>query len=154
MNKSTYEQELEQRGRLIYVTSGRSMRPFLRSGEDLVELTAKGPQQRFSKFDVILYRRPSGTYVLHRIVKVLPDSYVLCGDNCHQREPGITDDQILALLTGIIRKGKKLDIHTPRYRFRVALWCALFLPRSLVIRIRILAQGVWKRLISLGKRSN
>ena len=36
MNKSTYEAELERTGQLIYTTVGTSMRPFIRSQEDLV----------------------------------------------------------------------------------------------------------------------
>ena len=147
-NSTTYEQELEQKGSLIYITSGPSMRPFIRSGEDLVHLKAKQPGQRFSKYDVILYRRRSGQYVLHRIVKVLPDSYVLCGDNCVALEPGITDTQVLAVLTGIIRKGKPIPIHAPGYRFLVKLWCALFVPRSLVMKLRARILEALRRLRS------
>jgi signal peptidase I len=135
MNKSSYEQELARTGSLTYVTTGRSMRPFLRSGEDLVHLKAKQPGQRFCKYDVILYRRVSGRYVLHRIVKVLPESYVLCGDNLTEKEPGITDEQVLAVLTGITRNGRPVDIRSRGYRFLIWLWYAIFGPRVLVMKI-------------------
>ena len=135
MNKSSYEQELARTGSLTYVTTGRSMRPFIRSGEDLVHLRAKQPGERFSKYDVILYRRASGKYVLHRIVKVLPDSYVLCGDNCVDKEPGITDQMVLAVLTGITRKGKALNIHTCGRRLLLKFWYGFFGPRVLAMKV-------------------
>lgn len=145
MNKTTYEQELSEKGVLIYTTTGRSMRPFLRSGEDLVQIEAK-KAERFHKYDVVLYRRPCGKYVLHRIVKVLPDSYVICGDNCWQLEKGITDSQILGVLTAVIRKGEKLDVNTPGYRLKVKLWCALYLPRAAFIYTRGKCIGLWRKL--------
>lgn len=135
MNKSGYEQELERTGHLIYVTKGRSMRPFIRSGEDLVHLRAKEPGERFSKYDVILYHRPTGEYVLHRIVKVLPDSYILCGDNRVEKEPGITDSMVLAVLTGITRGGKAIKIHSPVYRSVIRFWYGFFAPRVLIMKV-------------------
>ena len=71
MNKSTYEAELERTGQLIYTTVGTSMRPFIRSQEDLVVIQRR-PDTRYGKWDAVLYRRDSGQYVLHRIVKVGP----------------------------------------------------------------------------------
>lgn len=129
---TTYEQELESRGYLICTTMGQSMHPFLHSGKDLVQIDRK-TQQRCQKFDVVLYRRQTGKYVLHRIVKVLPGSYTLCGDNCWQREPGITDEQILGVLTGVIRNGKKIDVQHWRYRLLVHVWYLLYVPRATVL---------------------
>lgn len=145
MNKTTYEQELEKNGVLIYTTMGRSMRPFLRSQEDLVVIEAK-KNARFCKYDAILYRRRNGQYVLHRIVKVHPDSYTLCGDNCRDREPGVTDAQILGVLTHVIRKGEKIDVNTKSYRFWVKLWCALYVPRAVIIYARGKLNSLWRKL--------
>lgn len=145
MNKTTYERELAEKGILIYTTTGRSMRPFLRSGEDLVQIEAK-KDARFQKYDAVLYRRQGGKYVLHRIVRVLPDSYVMCGDNCWELEKGITDSQILGVLTAVIRNGEKLDVSAPAYRQRVKLWCALYLPRAAFIYIRGKCIGLWRKL--------
>lgn len=144
-NSTTYEQVLQQQGVLIYTTSGQSMRPFLRSGEDLVCIERKG-ENRCRKYDVILYRRETGKYVLHRIVKVLPDSYTLCGDNCWQREPGITDGQVLGILTGVIRKGKRIDVQHWRYRLLVRIWCTLYLPRAAVIYLRGKMWTIWRKV--------
>ena len=59
MNKSTYEQELERTGQLIYTTMGVSMRPFIRSQEDLV-IIERRTGGRYGKYDAVLYRRNSG----------------------------------------------------------------------------------------------
>ena len=145
MNKSTYEQELERTGKLIYTTMGRSMRPFLRSQEDLVVIERK-TGTRFEKYDAVLYRRASGKYVLHRIVKVCPDSYTLCGDNCADLEPGIRDDQILGVLTGVVRKGKRIDVNSEAYRRKIRLWVALHPVRAVFIKTKGLLCKLWKKL--------
>lgn len=144
MRKTTLEQELAEQGKLIYVTKGVSMRPFIRSGEDLVEITAKSTD-RFHRYDVVLYRRGQD-YVLHRIVKVRPRDYVIRGDNCLETETGITDDQILGVLTGIVRNGKRLDLDAPGYRLQVKLWVALYGPRALYLRTRKYLGKLWRTL--------
>lgn len=131
----SYEQELLRRGVLIYTTKGRSMRPFLRSGEDLFYIERK-TAQRCRKYDAVLYRRDNGKYVLHRIVKVCSDGYTLCGDNTWQMEPGIRDDQILGVMTGVIRNGKKTDVSSPAYRTAVGLWWAIYPIRAALLWLR------------------
>lgn len=151
MNKTTYEQELERTGRLIYTTVGRSMRPFLRSQEDLVIICRKDVA-RYSKYDTVLYRRSSGKYVLHRIVKVCPDSYTMCGDNCSDLEPGITHDQILGVLTGVIRNGEQVDVNDAGYIRKVRLWVALYPLRAVILKTKGLLYKLWKRLKGIAKK--
>lgn len=145
MNKTTYEQELEKNGFLIYTTQGRSMRPFLRSQEDLVHVERAGSRP-LRKYDAVLYRRRSGQYVLHRIVKVCSDSYVMCGDNCWKREPGIREDQILGVLTAVIRKGDRVDVNSRNYRFWVWLWGALYWPRVVIFYLRDRFGELWVKM--------
>lgn len=142
MNKTTYEQELDKKGFLIYTTQGRSMRPFLRSQEDLVRIEKCGSRP-LRRYDAVLYRRKSGRYVLHRIVRVKPDSFVMCGDNCWKLEYGITEDQILGVLTSVIRKGEMIDVNSRSYRFRIWLWGAIYWPRALVFYLRDRLGELW-----------
>ncbi len=145
MNKSTYEQELEEKGSLIYTTVGMSMRPFLRSGQDLMVIEArKTPRSQVR--DVVLYRRDSGKYVLHRIMQVRRKDYVLCGDNCWQLEPGIRDDQILGVLTAVIRDGKKIAVNQRGYRVKVFFWWLLYPLRAFVLWVRHLINQVWLKM--------
>ena len=148
MSNSTYEQELESNGYLICTTVGRSMYPFLRSGKDLFRIEAK-KGQRLRKFDAVLYRRDNGRYVLHRIVKVHPDSYTLCGDNTWQLECGIRDDQILGVLTAVIRKGETIDVTCRKYRLLIRLWWMLYPPRAGYIWLRGKMWKLWEKIKSI-----
>ena len=144
MNKSTYERELAEKGTLIYTTAGMSMRPFLRSGQDLMVIEAKA-EGRCRPRDVILYRRDSGKYVLHRIMAVRKDDYVLCGDNCWELEPGIREDQVLGVLTAVIRQGKRTEVTESGYRFRVYLWWLMYPVRAAAFWLRYQFGRLWAR---------
>ena len=145
MNKSTYEQELAEKGVLIYTTTGMSMRPFLRSGQDLMVIEAK-KEGRCRVRDVVLYRRDSGKYVLHRIMAVRERDYVLCGDNCWQLEPGIRDDQILGVLTAVIRQGKRTEVSETGYRRKVFVWWALYPVRAVAFWLRYQFGRLWSQI--------
>ena len=80
MNKSSFEEEIRRSGYLLYRNVGDSMLPLIRQGRDLVLISRK-PEGRLKKYDVPLYKRDSGQYVLHRILKVRKDDYIICGDN-------------------------------------------------------------------------
>ena len=64
---------------------------------------------------MVLYKRPPDKYVLHRIVEVRRDSYVILGDNCVNREYGVTDSDILGVMTGYIRDGKEHSVTEQAY---------------------------------------
>lgn len=84
MGKTTIEENLMKNGFHLSTVVGTSMMPFLRQGKDLVKvvpLTGK-----LSKYDIALFKRPTGEYVLHRVVKVKKRYYVICGDNRFLRE--------------------------------------------------------------------
>ena len=102
-NTSTFEEELERNGILIYTNRGDSMMPLLRENRDLIHI--RRVNGRCRKYDVPLYKRDSGQYVLHRILKVRKNDYVICGDNRWKREYGITDRHILGVLEGVTRDG-------------------------------------------------
>lgn len=133
--RSTFEQELAKNGKLIYYNVGDSMLPLIRQGLDLLEIVPK-PAGRLHRYDVPLYRRSSGQYVLHRILKVRPQDYVLCGDNRWTREYGVTDGQIIGVLHSVIRDGKPFSVECPKYRLYVHLWCDCFPVRAFLLRLR------------------
>ena len=71
--------------------------PMLRNRKDTViirPLTGK-----LKKYDVVLYRKRD-MYVLHRIVKIMSEGYIICGDNCINLETDVTDEQIIGKLEG------------------------------------------------------
>ena len=129
-----FEDVIERDGRLIYTNVGDSMRPLIRQDRDI--LIIEKYEGRLKKYDVPLYKRDSGQYVLHRILKVRRDDYVICGDNRSHSETGITDRHIIGVLTGIIRNGKMLSLKSLKYRLYVHLWCDFFPIRAFIIRVR------------------
>ena len=73
-----------------------------------------------------MYQRKDGTYVLHRIIKVKKDSYVLCGDNQGVLEYGVTDDMIIGVMTAFYREEKQVSIDNPqyiKYYTFIKIWC-------------------------------
>ena len=90
-------------GYLVHAITGVSMLPLLRQNTDAVHIVL--PQGRLKRDDIALYERKSGILVLHRVVKVLPDSYIIRGDNCAYIER-IKDEQIIGVAQGVYRDGK------------------------------------------------
>lgn len=131
---SNFRSELENHGELIYTNVGDSMMPLIKQGRDI--LIIQKCNCRLKKYDIPLYQRDNGQYVLHRILKVRKNDYVICGDNRYHKETGITDRHIIGVLTGIIRNGKKISLTDFRYRIYVHLWCDFFPVRAFFIRIR------------------
>lgn len=131
MSKSTFEQELEKNGKLVYTNVGDSMMPLIRQHKDL--LIIEKPQGRLKKYDVPLYRRDSGQYVLHRILKVRAEDYVICGDHRWVKEYGITDRHIIGVLKAVVRDGKELSVDSIKYRMYVHLWCDFFPVRAFIL---------------------
>ena len=122
-----YEQYLDEFGELTYRFRGTSMLPFLKENRDLFTVRKKNPGERFKVGDVVLYRR-GDSYVLHRILKVLPDGgYVILGDNCVNREYGTRDEDILGVMTGFQRKGRNYTVQNLRYRL-YSRWRVLTTP--------------------------
>ena len=138
-----FEDVIERDGRLVYTNVGDSMRPLIRQDRDI--LIIEKPQGRLKKYDVPLYKRDSGQYVLHRILKVRDSDYVICGDNRYCKEYGITDRHIIGVLTAVVRDGKEMPITDWRYRLYVHLWCDLFPLRAVILKARRFPKWLKKR---------
>ena len=131
--KSSFEEILEKDGVLFYTNVGDSMNPLIVQGRDaLIIEKVKG---RLNKYDIPLYKRSNGQYVLHRILKVRKDDYVICGDNRYAKEYGITDKDIIGVLTKIVRDGKEIKLEGFKYRLYLFLWCDLFIIRAFILRV-------------------
>lgn len=129
MEKTTFEQELERKGTITYTCRGVSMLPLLRQQRDLFTITKR--QSRCKKYDVALYKRADGAYVLHRIVEVLPDGYVFLGDNCLNKEYGIREQDVLGVMTSFVRDGKEYAADAKRCLRYAKVWYMLYPVRRL-----------------------
>ena len=133
-DKSSFEEQLRTHGKIIYTNVGTSMMPLLRQNRDVMII--ERTNGRLKKYDCPLYIRRDGTHVLHRILKVRDKDYVICGDHCTEKEYGITDGNIIGVMTGIIRDGKELDFNSFSYKFYYHLWCDFFYIRVAIIKIK------------------
>jgi len=86
---------------------GTSMLPILRQGIDSVALVK--PEFPLRRGQIIFYQRKSGQYVLHRIIGVKKDAYMLCGDNQTCKEDGITENMIIAVVSRIYRRDREVS---------------------------------------------
>ena len=131
MNETTtFEEVLAQEGKLVYRCRGMSMSPMLRQHRDLVVIQPE-PEKQYGKYDVILYRR-GDKYILHRILKVTDNGYIICGDHNWCLERDITPEQILGKLTSFVRNGREIPVEDPVYRMYVRLWCDLYPIRAMI----------------------
>ncbi len=138
---STFEEQLEQHGNLVFPNKGVSMMPLLRQDRDLMVIEKKGAE-RCKKYDAVLFKR-GDSYVMHRILEVREDGYMIAGDNCAVLE-FVRDDQILGVMTAVVRDGKTIPVTDPAYLRYVHLWCDHFPLRASLIKARQKLGG-WKR---------
>lgn len=134
MIKTSYEEELDRKGFFTYTCSGISMLPLLRQRKDL--FTIEKPKGRFKKYDVVLYKRPPASYVLHRVVEVREQDYVILGDNCLYKEYGIRDEDIIGIMTSFVRNGKEYSVSCKWYRFYSMVWYWLYPVRKLWMKCK------------------
>ena len=128
----SFEDYLSKNGSMTYTNRGVSMLPLLQQGRDLFTLEKKS-SERCKVGDVVLYRRGK-QYVLHRVVEVRDRDYVILGDNCVSREFGITDEDIIGVMTGYVRKGKEHSVRDVGYRVYSAVWLSTEKPRVFLKR--------------------
>ena len=143
MIKTTYEEELNRKGSFTYTCSGISMLPLLRQRKDLFTIEKKSG--RCQKYDVVLYKRPPESYVLHRVVEVRENDYVILGDNCLNKEYAIKDEDIIGVMTSFVRNGKEYTVDHKGYRIYSKVWCFLYPLRKLWKKFRILCGKVLKK---------
>lgn len=92
------EEVISKDGDFRLYPKGTSMLPLIVEGKDSVVLCKPG---LLSKYDIVLYKRKNGQYVLHRIVALKGNDLVLRGDNQSELEKGITTDRVIAKVKGI-----------------------------------------------------
>lgn len=140
------KEQLENDGSIVHAIKGVSMMPLLRQGIDVAVIEKKG-EARCKKYDVPLYLRADGKYVLHRIFEVRENDYVICGDNCSFYEYGITDDDIVGVMSGIIRDGKFISVEDEWYKRYVKRICGVFPLRIAYRRTRHFAGKILRKIL-------
>lgn len=105
--------------RVRFSPKGTSMLPMLRQGIDTVIISPV--PEKLKKYDLPLYRRSSGQFVLHRIVEV-GERYTCVGDNQFDLEKGLRHDQMIGVVTAFTRGDRRISVTNPGYRLYCRFW--------------------------------
>ena len=128
-----YRQLLEQGETLMLPVLGHSMSPFLVHNRDVVWLSAtSGP---YKTGDIVLYRRSSGSYILHRICKVNRNGYAMVGDAHSVIEKNVQEQQIIAVVVRVMRKNQIEEPGTFLWELFARAWIRMVPLRPLITRI-------------------
>ena len=119
------EEILQSGGEFRMNPKGVSMLPLIAQGRDSVVLF-RDEERELKRHDMVFYRRASGQFVLHRIMKVEDDgTYTMCGDNQIYLEPGIRKEQIIAHVKALWRKNKLVNYDGVWYKLYLSIWCCM-----------------------------
>lgn len=140
----TIEEDLAVNGHSFLQTVGNSMEPLLHNRKSTVVVAAK--HEKLKRYDVALYRWPTGEYVLHRVVKVLDNAYLIRGDNCVWDEV-VPDERVIGVMTHYYptEDGKPISCNSESYhRYLKTLWW-----RYPLLRVRTLLGKARRKVVSL-----
>lgn len=94
------KESIRDGGQFVFFPSGDSMRPTIIPDEDCVVLVEP---DNLEKFDLVLFTRPNGKYVLHRIINIKNGEYIIKGDNQNWTEK-TSEAHIIAKVSEIRKK--------------------------------------------------
>ena len=114
-----FQERLQAGQNVRFAPRGISMLPMLRPGRDSVVLSP-APEQ-LQTYDLPLYRRDDGKYILHRIVAA-GETYTCVGDNQFALEHGVRQDQMIAVVTAFTRGNKLHSTEEFSYKVYCRIW--------------------------------
>ncbi len=106
------------------LVTGQSMTPFLLHERSIVFLRHISDRPMRGG-DVILFERPDGAVVLHRILRIASDGTMTVGGDAQDWVETVLPAQILAVVVGIARNGSErpvVSVDKVGYRLLVWLW--------------------------------
>jgi len=111
---------LAESGEYITVVQGVSMFPMLRLGKDPVHIVPV--VHPLKPYDVAVYWR-GDNFVVHRVLEVHSDHYVIRGDNCIGKEY-VPCASVVGVVDGFWRSGRYVSAGNFLYRLYSRIWVA------------------------------
>lgn len=122
-------------GRTVeFFPQGYSMYPLFTPGRDSAVVAPLGKEKTVRRGDVVLYRRPNGFLILHRVHHVSKDGVFLLGDNQTEVEGEVARDALIGILQGIRRNNRYIATTNLLYRLYSGLWLILRSARPVISR--------------------
>ena len=143
IDSTNIEKELNEHGFYASNTLGTSMRPLFKTHRDMI--VVKRPDEKLKKYDVALYVTPRGKYILHRVIKVKKDHYVIRGDNTYAPEY-VPFEWIKGVLIKFNRKGKTHTVNDFSYKLYSRLWHFIYPIRFVYAKARSLLGKIYRKI--------
>lgn len=134
---------LAEGGVFPFYPKGTSMEPTIHQGTDQVLL--KALPEKLKKYQIILYKRDSGAFVLHRIVRVGKDGVTMRGDNQFYTEPGIRREQMIGMVCGLKTPKGDIDTESNSFWLKSAIWVESAGVRRILLAVRRRISKIIKR---------
>ncbi len=141
MERTTILAELEREGDVVIPIRGVSMRPLLH--EESSHVLIRRLEGRPKKNDVLLYVRPDGTQVLHRLRGYDGDICLIRGDNTFGMER-VPLSAVKGVMETAWRGEKEVSISDFRYRLYVWFW-------NLIYPLRLMKHKAKAGVVKTGK---
>ena len=146
---TTVERELNKNGVYASVTRGNSMEPLFRTHRDVI--IAKKIDGELKPYDVALYRGNDGNYILHRVLKVGRDHYVIRGDNTFALEL-VPKSEVVGVLVSFNRKGKEHTTEDFAYKLYSRLWSYIYPLRAFKRFVRRILGRIYRFFFPKNRR--
>ncbi len=154
LTRSDYKKELEANNAIAFVPSGNSMWPILKNKGQSVVVYKK--TERLKRYDVALYERANGVFVLHRVIEPILGGYVICGDSQFTLEK-VKEEQVFGVMAGFYHGTKYIRCTDERYKKKVEKWYKHAKRRKLRLRFfyfRVRVKGFIGRVFRKTTKKN
>lgn len=113
---------------------GTSMEPFLLHNRDIIYF--RKPDGAIKRGDMVFYRRETGAYVMHRVMKVKKRQFYMAGDHQTFLEGPIEEKQIFAKVVSVERDGAWMTEKDKLWKFYADWWRRLFWVRKVINKLK------------------
>ena len=148
MTSGLIESELKEHGFYASNTLGTSMRPLFKTHRDMI--IVERPHAELKKYDVALYVTPSGKYILHRVIGVRDDIYLIRGDNTYAVER-VPKTSVIGVLVKFNRKGHTHTTDELFYRIYSRVWHYVYPIRFVLRKTRLLLGRIKRKVFKKRK---
>ena len=145
------EETLDTYGIYSSLTRGVSMWPLFKTHRDRVYIVK--PTDTLRPLDVALYPDGHGSYIMHRVVRVCEEEYLIRGDNTFRLEH-VPKTLVIGVLSEFDRKGRHLTVSHPLYRLYSLLWNGIYPIRCAIHGVFYLVRGAIRRVLRLLKKGS
>lgn len=136
---NSYKLQLQKSEEIAFVPRGDSMWPFIKNKGQTVVIRKK--TNRLNKFDVGFYESEDGFAVLHRVLEVLVDGYIFCGDSQFNPE-FVAEDKVFGVMKGQYKKAKFIENTDKKLLKKVQKWYKCKFIRKVKVRLFYLLKKV------------